>query len=58
MQPEGTQINIIDFFMIKSRNMKEKPKKRLLRKKVFSKRQLRDIYALKYIQKRKNKNPP
>lgn len=42
--------------MIKSKNLKAKPKKRLLRKRVLSKMQLRGFYALKYIQKRKNKN--
>ena len=48
----GRNINIIVFFMMKSRNLREKPKKRLHRKKAFSKMQLRDFCALKYIQER------
>ena len=44
--------------MMKSRNLKEKPKKRLLRKSVLSKMQSRGFCALKYIQKRKNTNLP
>ncbi|WP_278697781.1 hypothetical protein, partial [Anaerobutyricum hallii] len=45
-------INTIVFFMMKSRNLREKPKKRLHRKRAFSKMQLRDFCALKYIQER------
>ena len=41
-----------------ARNLREKPKKRLLRKRVLSKMQSRDFCVLKYIQKRKNTNLP
>jgi hypothetical protein len=44
--------------MIRFKNLKEKAKKRLLRKRALSKMQLRGLYALKYIPKRKNKNLP
>ncbi len=39
-------------FMVKSRNLKEKPKERRLRKRALLKMQIRG-YVLKYIQKRK-----
>lgn len=45
-------------FVMRSRNLREKPKKRSLRKRAFSKMQLRDFCTLKYIQKRKNTNLP
>jgi len=44
--------------MMRSRNLKEKPKKRLLRKRVLLKMQLRGFCALKYIQKRKKQESP
>ena len=45
-------------FMVKSRNLKEKPKERRLRKRALLKMQTRGFYALKYIQKRKNTDLP
>lgn len=42
--------------MIKFKNLKEKPEKRLLKKRALSKMQLRGFCALKYIWKRKNTN--
>lgn len=44
--------------MMRSRNLKEKPKKRLLRKRVLSKMQSRGFCVLKYIQKRKKYESP
>ena len=44
--------------MMRSRNLKEKPKKRLLRKRVFSKMQSKGFCVLKYIQKRKKYESP
>jgi hypothetical protein len=44
--------------MVKSRNLKEKPKERRLRKRALLKMQTRGFYALKYIQKRKNTDLP
>ena len=45
-------------FMVKSRNLKEKPKERRLRKRALLKMQTRGFYALKYIQTRKNTDLP
>lgn len=44
--------------MMRLRNLREKPKKKLLRKRVLSKMQLRGFCALKYIHKRKKQESP
>jgi hypothetical protein len=54
MRLEEISINIIVFFMKRSKNLKEKLRKRLIRKRVFLNMQLRGFCALKYIPKRKN----
>lgn len=49
MRLEEISINIIVFFMKRSKNLKEKLRKRLLRKRVFSKMQLRGFCV--YLQR-------